>query len=106
MLTRVRWKIFCASGFVQNFKPVSVNQTMSTLFIENNMSGTSVLFSSEGPYQPTYYNVLSSYPQVSPTLQNAYILKSHQVTHSCFLLANFPCKKEKTLYLEVQHPVM
>ena len=59
MLTRVRWKIFCASGFVHNFKPVLVKQKMSTLFTENNMSGTSVLFLCEGPYQPTYYNVLS-----------------------------------------------
>jgi hypothetical protein len=38
-----------ASGFVHNFKPVLVKQKMSTLFIENNMSGTSVLFSCEGP---------------------------------------------------------
>lgn len=44
---------------VHNFKPVLVKQTMSILFIENNMSGTGVLFSCEGPYQPTYYNVLS-----------------------------------------------
>lgn len=58
MLTRVRWKIFCASGFVHNFKPVSVKQKMSTLFSENNIS-TSVLFSCEGPYQPIYNNVLS-----------------------------------------------
>lgn len=48
MLTWVWWKIFCASGFVHNFKPVSVKQKMSTLFNEN-MSGTSVLFSCEGP---------------------------------------------------------
>jgi len=48
-----------ASGIVHNFKPVSLKQKMGTLFIENNMSGTSVLFSCEGPYQPKYYNVLS-----------------------------------------------
>jgi hypothetical protein len=104
--TRVRWKIFYASGIVHNFKPVSLKQKMGTLFIENNMSDTSVLFSCEGPYQPKYYNVPSWYPQVYPTLQNAYILKSHQVTHSCFLLTNFPCKNGKVLYLEDQHPVM
>jgi len=70
------------------------------------MSSTSVLFSCEGPYEPTYYNVPSQDPQVSSTLQNVYFLKSHQVTHSRFLLGNFRCKKGKILYLEDQHPVM